>query len=202
MRLRSYIVRFDRGFAPNPFHGFCTLATCKPVIRRAAEVGDFVVGTGSKERGREGHLVYFMVVGETLTYDEYWSDPRFRDKRPDLRRSRMKGAGDNIYHTVDGEWVQEPSYHSKADGSPDLGHVKRDTQDGPGRVLIGSEFSYWGGSGPLVPERFRGREANIVASTQGHIVKRPAEITEAFVDWLRGLPEHGLLGRPTDWPSS
>ncbi len=28
--------RRDYGFAPNPFHGICTLATCKPVIRRVA----------------------------------------------------------------------------------------------------------------------------------------------------------------------
>ena len=30
MTLYSYIVKHDNGFAPNPFHGFCTLACCKP----------------------------------------------------------------------------------------------------------------------------------------------------------------------------
>jgi hypothetical protein len=37
----------DYGFAPNPFFGVCTLATCKPKIRKAAAIGDWVVGTGS-----------------------------------------------------------------------------------------------------------------------------------------------------------
>ena len=45
--LFSYVVRYDSGFAPNPFHGFCTLATCKPGIRAHANVGDWVVGTAS-----------------------------------------------------------------------------------------------------------------------------------------------------------
>ena len=32
-RIYSYVVRYDSGFAPNPFYGYCTLATCKPDIR-------------------------------------------------------------------------------------------------------------------------------------------------------------------------
>ncbi len=59
-RIYSYVVRYDSGFAPNPFYGYCTLATCKPDIRRGAEVGDWVVGSGSNDRSirRGGHLVY------------------------------------------------------------------------------------------------------------------------------------------------
>src|SRR5712671_5339411 len=34
MRLYSYVVARDFGFAPNPFFGVCTLATCKPDIRK------------------------------------------------------------------------------------------------------------------------------------------------------------------------
>ncbi len=62
MRLHSYVVARDYGFAPNPFFGVCTLATCKPKIRSVAEVGDWVVGTGSKRRGRDKHIVYAMRV--------------------------------------------------------------------------------------------------------------------------------------------
>jgi hypothetical protein len=35
-----YVVKHDGGFAPNPFHGFCTLACCKPKIRKGAKEGD------------------------------------------------------------------------------------------------------------------------------------------------------------------
>lgn len=29
MRIFVYVVKFDSGFAPNPFHGWCTLACCQ-----------------------------------------------------------------------------------------------------------------------------------------------------------------------------
>jgi len=41
-----YVVDRDFGFAPNPFHGYCTLATCKAKIRNQARVGDWVIGNG------------------------------------------------------------------------------------------------------------------------------------------------------------
>ena len=94
----SYVVRYDFGFAPNPFHGVCTLATCKPQIRRAAAVGDWVVGTGSAPNRLTGRLVYSMRVSEAMSYDDYWNDPRFLVKRPNLRGSLIQAFGDNIYH--------------------------------------------------------------------------------------------------------
>ena len=41
--LYSYIVSYDHGNAPNPDFNICTLAICKPVIRRCAKVGDIVL---------------------------------------------------------------------------------------------------------------------------------------------------------------
>lgn len=54
MTLYSYVVAHDFGFAPNPFDGLCTLATCKPDIRKKAAVGDYIVGTGCAKRKRQG----------------------------------------------------------------------------------------------------------------------------------------------------
>ena len=34
MVIYEYVMTDDTGFAPNPFYGICTLACCKPVIRR------------------------------------------------------------------------------------------------------------------------------------------------------------------------
>jgi len=50
MKLHTYVVRYDSGFAPNPFYGYCTLATCKPPIRKSAAVEDWIVGCGSNDR--------------------------------------------------------------------------------------------------------------------------------------------------------
>ena len=46
--LFTYCIPIDDGAAPNPYWGICTLVICKPVIRRVANVGDWVVGIGSK----------------------------------------------------------------------------------------------------------------------------------------------------------
>ena len=84
MRLYSYIVARDYGFAPNPFYGTCSLATCKPLIRRKANIDDWVVGTGAADNGLTGHLVYAMKVTETMTFDDYFADPRFHEKNPNV----------------------------------------------------------------------------------------------------------------------
>lgn len=59
-KLYSYCIPCDDGAAPNPFEGVCTLVICKPRIRLTAEVGDWIVGTGSKrariEKGRTINL--------------------------------------------------------------------------------------------------------------------------------------------------
>ena len=91
-----FVVARDFGFAPNPFHGVCTLATCKPVIRRVAATGDWVLGVGGSRLRAEGRLVFGMQVSSALTYDEYWHDPRYRDKRPVRNGSRKMVVGDNI----------------------------------------------------------------------------------------------------------
>ena len=49
MKYFAYILAFDSGFAPNPFYGYCTLADCKPKIRKQAQVGDWIIGLGSKK---------------------------------------------------------------------------------------------------------------------------------------------------------
>ncbi len=46
-RLFSYTIPID-GAAPNPFHGMCSLAICKPAIRRTASSGDWIVGLGPR----------------------------------------------------------------------------------------------------------------------------------------------------------
>lgn len=77
-----YVVARDFGFAPNPFHGCCSLATCKPDIRRSADLGDWVMGVGGSRLKATGRCIYLMEVTEVTTYDQYWNDERFLVKRP------------------------------------------------------------------------------------------------------------------------
>ena len=195
-RLHSYVVARDYGFAPNPFHGLCTLATCKPKIRQAAKIGDWVVGTGSKTRKRDGFLVFAMRVSEKLTFSEYWNDPRFRRKRPNLHASKVRAFGDNIYEwdRLNGSWLQADSHHSRQDGTLNIHNVRRDTS--VDRVLVSDDFVYFGGQGPRIPKF--GPEG-IVHSGIGHSSSFSEQTVAQFVEWLRGLGEAGYCGVPLDW---
>lgn len=199
MRLHSYVVARDYGFAPNPFHGACTLSACKPVIRRVAQVGDWILGTGSKRRGRQGRAVFIMQVSEAMTFDQYWSDPRFTRKRPSLFRSLADAFGDNIYHRdpVTGAWVQENSHHSLPDGTPNGRNIARDTQTD--RVLVAENYVYWGGSGPAIPEQFRNYNGFDICAGRGHVSRFPADLLSDFAAWIGGMAETGYVGSPLDW---
>ena len=154
-RLFSYVVTRDYGFAPNPFHGYCTLATCKPLIRKQANVGDWVVGTTSVAKrscfGSIPMLVYWMKVSEILTFNQYWSDPRFQIKKPVLNLSKKMAYGDNIYHIPQsGGWLQLNSHHTLPDGSINEDNLRTDTCH-TDKVLISDEFVYMGRNPLCIP---------------------------------------------------
>jgi len=203
MRLHSYVVARDYGFAPNPFFGVCTLATCKPVIRRTVAIGDWVIGTGSKTNGREKHLVYAMRVNGAMKFEEYWADPRFQTKKPNLRGSRKQAYGDNIYSRspTTGRWGQSNSHHSLNDGSPNHKNITKDT--GTNRILFSEDFAYFGRSGPRIPQRFLnwGPTHENVCAVFGHKNRFPKKMVEEVVAWIRSLGETGYCGEPLDWRS-
>jgi hypothetical protein len=198
-RVFSYVMVRDYGFAPNPFHGFCTLATCKPVIRKTAQPGDYVIGMGSASQGRAGQLVYVMRVEETLTFQGYWADTRFLVKRPNLSGSRKQWYGDNIYQKPDDKnWKQADSHHSKPRGVINVENLRSDTSTN--RVLISRDFVYWGSTGPNMPERFRDwNGANLVHRGVGHSCNFPPDLVRAFSDWVDPHLRSGRQGRPHDW---
>jgi len=198
-RVYSYVIDHDVGFAPNPFHGVCTLAACKPQIRRTAQIGDYILGTGSVPSGRDGHLIYWMRVGEVLDFNAYWADPRFARKKPQMNGSLMQQHGDNIYRrdVVTNLWLQVNSFHSRADGGQCLANTARDTGS-TDRVLIADEFAYWGGAGPRVPNEL----SDFVHSTQGHRCRYTEDRVRAVLSWIHNLPKPTLMARPIHWPTS
>lgn len=196
--LYSYVVARDYGFAPNPFHGRCTLATCKPVTRRVAKVGDWVVGTGAAHHGLSGRLVFVMRVSETPSFDQYWQDPRFLAKRPAMNGSTKVRYGDNIYHHAkSGSWIQTPSHHSLANGQPNPANISHDTQTD--RVLVGEHFTYWGGSGPAIPSAFRKTGPRDICANRNHKSRFSNDFVQAFLAWYTSLDVTGYAGQPADW---
>lgn len=197
MRLHSYIVEHDLGFAPNPFHGVCTLAACKPRIRRYATVGDYVIGTGSKKRQLQGRLIYIMRIAEIIDFDDYWDDPRFWRKKPVMNGSVSQRYGDNIYHRQQrgGPWLQEDSFHSLEGGLPNLENLRIDTGS-TDRVLIADRFIYWGGEGPQIPLKFE----ELIQKTQGHKSIDDKIKISAFVEWASSMgQDNTVMGDPCEW---
>ena len=73
-RLFTYTIPIDDGAAPNPFSGMCSLAICKPGIRRVAQEDDWVAGLGSRNAPSgdlSERLVYAMRVEKVLSLEEY-----------------------------------------------------------------------------------------------------------------------------------
>lgn len=143
--LFAYAITRDFGFAPNPFHGFCTLATCKPDIRKSAKVGDWIMGIGgSSLRSVQRRCILLMKVSEKVSFQDYWDHERFSLKKPVRNGSRVQMLGDNIYHKDKyGGWIQEDSHHSNPDGSPNPLNRDRDTGR-TDQVLVSNYFLYFG----------------------------------------------------------
>ena len=202
MTLYSYVVARDYGFAPNPFYRCCTLATCKPILRRMAQVGDWVIGTGSKSRDHEDHLVFAMLVTETLTFDEYWLDSRFSEKRPNLSGSKKQAFGDNIYHRdqITNNWIQENSHHSYENGKPNQRNIDSDTKTN--RVLLSDKYVYSGGYGPTIPSNVRNFGGVDLRAARGYKKNFPDAMVHRVVEWIKSHRESGYVDKPLDWDRS
>ncbi len=200
MKLLTYIVARDYGFAPNPFHGYCTLATCKPRVRSSTSIGDWIVGTGAKTRyDLAGYLIYAMKVDEVMDFDSYWNDPRFLCKRPVTNGSLKQIYGDNIYHRVDDRWIQADSHHSLDEGRPNPKNIDHDTS--VNRLLIARKFVYFGDAAPYIPEDFRPyqpTDEDICCPSQGHRVASH-QFATAFESWLDNRGEWGVQGMPLEF---
>jgi hypothetical protein len=197
-----YVVDRDFGFAPNPFHGYCTLATCKPTIRKKAEVGDWVIGMGGSRLKATGRCIFAMRVTEKLTFNKYWSSRRFLDKRPVRNGSQKMMVGDNIYHfnKAGNRWRQADSHHSNADGSINPDNLARDTKSD--NVLISRHFFYFGKGGPYVPSALLD---SIGYKNQRSFRKFKDIEANGLIEWLQNSFPRSLnqvLGDPFDFDDS
>jgi hypothetical protein len=179
MTLFTYCIPVDDGAAPNPFWGICTLVICKPVIRRTAQVGDWVVATGSKHApgGRDfsKSIVYAMRVTDKMSMSEYdvWCQNNLPNKIPDIRNEdwRMR-LGDCIYDfAADENPAIRPGVHNE-------GNRPRDT--GGKFALLSNHFYYFGSQPKEMPEDFY----PIIRNGQGHRAQSNDVYKESFISWL------------------
>ena len=181
IKLYSYVITHDSGFAPNPYWGYCTLATCKPRIRSSAQVGNWIIATGSKDGVGNGKLVYALRVDEVLPLEKYYDDPRFDVKKP-IVGDDIQLCGDNIYFRKDGEWKQRRNFHHKEEDM--------ETDVSGKNVLIAEHFYYFRNDAVDVPPEYR----SLVAKGRGHRSNFNPALVEEFIVWLQTNFRAGIHG--------
>lgn len=191
MRLFSYCIPTDDGAAPNPYWGICTLTICKPVIRRVAERGDWVVGVGSQDaRGTDysGKLVYAMQVTDKMSLKDYdgFCKKMVKEKIPDMQSSDYRRkVGDCIYSFR----VRQKVKQRKGVHFPE--NIKRDLRGK--NALISTFFYYFGKNAISIPDEF----SILIRQGQGHQSKKNDSIKLQFIDWItENFRANHLYGPP------
>ena len=191
-KIYSYVVRYDSGFAPNPFGEYCTLATCKPRTRKKPQVGDWIIGTGSVENIGNDRLIYAMKVEEMLTFGQYSKDKRFQSKIPNWKNNDpVKRVGDNIYYKNENNvFIQRPSKHSNKDGTE---NKKLKDHDLSGEYILFSKYFYYYGKNAIqIPKNFQ----FIIKKGPSHKSNFSQSDINKFLAWLN-TPDR-MKGRQGD----
>lgn len=174
MTLFTYCLPFDSGAEPNPFWNVCTLAICKPVIRRVADPGDRVVATGSTDYNFENKVVYAMEVSDKMSLQEYdkYCKNNLNEKIPDWENKDIKRrVSDCIYDFSSGKAVLRKSVHDKYNSERDLGGIN---------VLLSENFYYFGSKPKELPEEL----IPIVKKIPVFKSKSNNEYMSKFLEWI------------------
>lgn len=201
MVVYSYLIEHDFGLAPNPFGAYCTLAVCKPKIRKSSKLklGDWVIGTGSRAledaTGRilRDKIIYAMEVTEIMTLESYWDDERFQYKKPIMNGTLVTMFGDNFYHKdIMGNWIQEDSAHCNLDGTSNSKHIEIDTSGN--NVLVSEHYYYFGQNAQTIPKEL----IEICHAGIGE-KKLSEQLSNSLITWITSNFDTGIYGDPLSW---
>lgn len=210
VRLFSYKLTSDTGFAPNPFWGYLTLATCKPGIRGSKKTGDWIAGFTSKELngdevGKE-KLIYLMKVEEKLTTAEYFSDKRFRKKIPKIKhRNCIYKTGDNIYRPI----VNNPTSPKHFEQIKNVNHNKRNIKRDLSKMFVLSAREYYyfgkdalsfGNKSNNIPLKYRPKTPT--GPSLNGVLTRDEEKVFEFINYIQNNYCIGVKANPHKWPKS
>ena len=193
-KIYSYVIRIDSGSAPNPFWGVCTLTICKPVIRRVAKIGDWILGTGSKNTKLKdgkihdfsGHIVYAMKITDKKTMYEYdyFCKENLINKIPNFRTNDWKiRLGDCIYDYSKLNPTIRRSVHNESHRKVDLGGENS---------LMSTHFYYFGSEPVKIPIEL----LELVKSGKGHKKIESSILIKEFEGWINQFDLNRLYADP------
>lgn len=167
-RIYRYILTHDGGMAPCPDDGLISLGTCKPVIRRMAKPGDWVLGfrPGSLVRGL---LLWAGKVEQVMTHGEY--------------QLAHPNRSDAVYQLLsNGKYKRlAPDYH------PTQKEMDRDT-GAPVLLFAPWHSHYFHGIPEPLPEEL----AHLAAAGRGHrVTDATPELIAHLESWLGSLGRNG-----------
>lgn len=121
----------DNGGAPCVQDELLSLAICKPMLRRTAEVGNWLVAFGSKGDRPSHRLIYIAEVTKVLDQGEYYTGNTYFNRKDCIYRKRADGQY---------EWVKN-LIHGPEAMDRDLG---KSPHYASARTIISDNFRYFG----------------------------------------------------------
>ena len=209
LRLFSYKMTHDTGFAPNPFHGVLTLATCKPGIRRTKKKDDWVAGFSSKALSNHANrlkvdispdaLIYLGKIKDVMPIADYYRDELYQCKIPSDEKlgSQISCMGDNIYEPSPSEpdvykQVSNPNHKRDDDKRHDVSGKN---------VLIFSEFYYLGQKGKPIPDDIKISRPEGPTGYGYKTDDKNREVTK-LIEWVQNNFKAERNGYPCLWEGS
>lgn len=168
MKIYIYTVPVDDGAAPNPYGDICTLAICKPNLRKIAKVDDWIIGLNSKCK-----LIYTMKITTVQTMKEYdsFTKENLKIKVPNKNSKNIQEQmGDSVYDFSEENITLRPSVHSRCTKDMDLAGKN---------VLLSTNFYYFGNQVQKLPKEFD----NIV-NIDIDFIELDENLKELFFNWL------------------
>lgn len=104
------------------------------------------------------------------------------------QKTAIRRRGDNIWRCEKGKWkVVANAYHDESQRDRDIGGEK---------VLVATEFFYFGRAAISIPTRFK----SLLASTQGHKNTSDNKAITRFWDWIKNqAPKVGWIADPFEF---
>lgn len=171
------------------------MTICKPEIRRTASVGDWIIGTGSKNArvtkndtvNLSDSLVYAMKVTDKKTLEEYdqHCKQRLQIKIPVWKTNDWRlRMGDCIYdyHKYDNP-IQRKSVHNETNMATDISGK---------HSLISTHFYYFGVAAVEIPNDLR----QLIKQSHGHKIIQQQELITRFENWIGQFQGNTILGDP------